>query len=109
MTGIEYRKHLTRSTPHKPLTAGFKRSSGRNAFGRLTTRSIGGGHKRRFRDIDFSYDKKDIPARVESIEYDPNRTGFIALIVFSDGARRYILAPQSMKVGATFLASERRR
>lgn len=107
MTGIEYRKHLTRSKPHKPLTGGFKRSSGRNAFGRLTTRSIGGGHKRRFRDIDFSYDKKDIPARVESIEYDPNRTGFIALLVFSDGARRYILAPQSMKVGATFLASEK--
>ncbi|GMU74008.1 MAG: 50S ribosomal protein L2 [Candidatus Campbellbacteria bacterium] len=107
MTGIEFRKHITHSRPHKPLTGGFKRATGRNSFGRLTTLSRGGGHKRRFRDIDFAYTKKDIPARVESVEYDPNRTGFIALLVFADGSRRYILAPQSMKVGGTFLASEK--
>jgi large subunit ribosomal protein L2 len=107
MTGIEYRKHLTTGTPHKALTGGFRRAAGRNSFGRVTNQSMGGGHKRRFRDIDFAYTKRDIPARVESIEYDPNRSGFIALLLFVDGERRYILAPQSLKVGATFLASEK--
>ncbi len=107
MTGIEFRKHLTRSKPYKPLTGGFQRSAGRNNFGRLTTKSMGGGHKRKFRALDFAYTKKDIPARVESIEYDPNRTGFIALVVFSDGERRYILASQNMKVGQSFLVSEK--
>jgi large subunit ribosomal protein L2 len=107
MTVISYRKVLTAGArPNKKLTTGFKRGAGRNSFGRLTTRSIGGGHKRRFRDIDFLYNKIDIPARVESIEYDPNRTGFIALILYKDGERRYILTPQSVKVGDTLLVSE---
>lgn len=107
MTGIDYRKVLTAGKPHKALTKGFRRSFGHNAFGRRTTISIGGGHKRAFRDVDFVYNKKDIPAKVETIEYDPNRSGFIALICFADGERRYILAPQSMKVGSTFIASEK--
>jgi large subunit ribosomal protein L2 len=107
MTVISFKKTLTSGArPEKSLTGGFKRSHGRNAAGRLTTRSVGGGHKRRFRDIDFMYDKSGIPARVESMQYDPNRTGFIALLLYADGARRYILAPQSMKVGDTFLAAD---
>ncbi len=96
----------TSGKPHKGLTKGFSPAVGRNNRGRLTTRSTGGGHKRRFRDVDFMYDKRDIPARVESIEYDPNRTGFIALLLYTDGERRYILAPQSLKVGSTVLTSE---
>ncbi len=105
MSVISYRAVLTADTPHKPLTSGYTRSHGRNAFGRLTTRSVGGGHKRRWRDIDFKYDKLDIPARVESIEYDPNRTSFIALICYTDGERRYVIAPQSIKVGDTMINS----
>lgn len=108
MSVVSYRKTLTpKKRPHKKLTGGFKRSAGRNAAGRLTTRSKGGGHKRRFRDIDFLYNKIDIPARVESMEYDPNRTGFIALLLYRDGERRYILAPQSVKVGDAILVSEK--
>jgi large subunit ribosomal protein L2 len=107
MRSVSYRNTLTAGArPNKRLTSGFKRSAGRNAFGRLTTRSTGGGHKRRFRDIDFLYNKIDIPARVESMEYDPNRSGFIALILYRDGERRYILAPQSVKVGDAILVSE---
>lgn len=99
MSVVSYNEVLTASKPHKPLTKGKKSTSGRNSFGRLTTRSIGGGHKRRFRDIDFTYSKTDIPARVESVEYDPNRTGFIALLCYADGERRYMLAPKSIAVG----------
>jgi len=98
---------VTVSEPHKALTWGGKRRFGRNAFGRITTRHKGGGHKRLFRDIDFMYDKKEIPARVETIEYDPNRTGFIARVVYRDGARRYILASKSTRVGDEFIVSEK--
>lgn len=98
---------LTRDEPHKSLTFGFKRAVGRNAFGRITTRHKGGGVKRRFRLIDFQYDKKDIPATVETIEYDPNRSSFIALVRFDDGERRYVLAPQGWSVGSRFQASLR--
>lgn len=104
---LNYRKLLSGSgKPHKSLVKGGKRSTGRNSFGRLTTRSTGGGHKRLFRDVDFVYNKFDIKARVETIEYDPNRSGFIALICYADGERRYILAPQSLKVGDTVITSE---
>ncbi|MEK7606533.1 MAG: 50S ribosomal protein L2 [Patescibacteria group bacterium] len=104
---INYREFLTPNIkPTKALVKGGKRSTGRNAFGRLTTRSTGGGHKRRFRDVDFMYDKRDIKARVESVEYDPNRSGFIALVLYADGERRYILAPQSLKVGDSVITSE---
>lgn len=105
-TAINYREVLSGAQPHKPLVKGGKRRVGRNSFGRLTTRSRGAGHKRRFRDVDFVYNKRDIAARVESIEYDPNRSGFIALLCYVDGERRYILAPQSLKVGDTVIASE---
>ena len=107
MSVVSYKKLLTKSKPHKSLTKGKKRDVGRNSQGRLTTRHKGGGHKRRLRDIDFVYDKFDIEAKVESIEYDPNRSGFIALVCYKDGERRYILAPQKMKVGDTFMVSKK--
>ena len=107
MTGNNYRDFLTTDKPHKALTVGKHKRAGRNAFGRITTRHQGGGHKRRYRLIDFKYDKKDIPARIETIEYDPNRTGFIALVCYNDGERRYVLVPKRMKVGDKFLVSEK--
>ncbi len=106
-TIIEYRKYLTSTTPEKSLVKGFRRGSGRNAFGRITTRHKGGGVKRKFRMIDFQYDKKDVPGRVASVEYDPNRTGFVALIIYKDGEKRYILVPADVKVGQEIIASEK--
>ena len=106
MTTISYGEILTVAEPHKALTGGFMRHVGRNNRGRLTTRHKGGGHKRLFRDIDFTLEKRDIPAIVETIEYDPNRTGFVALVCYKDGERRYVLLPKSLKVGDTFLISE---
>lgn len=106
MSGIEFGKYLSGDRPHKPLVSGGKRHVGRNAAGRITMRHHGGGHKRRQRAIDFVYDKKDIPARIETVEYDPNRSGFIALAVYADGERRYVLVPSAVSVGDTFLVSE---
>lgn len=97
---------LTKKEPEKSLVFGMKRDVGRNSQGRITTRHKGAGVKRLWREVDFIYDKKDIPARVVSIEYDPNRTSFIALIVFRDGEKRYILAPHKLKVGADMITSE---
>src|SRR4051812_14501789 len=99
MTTISYGNYITASEPHKALTKGYKRDVGRNSQGKVTTRHKGAGHKRLFRDVDFIYDIKDIPAKVASIEYDPNRTGFIALVVYANGAKRYILAPRNLNVG----------
>ena len=95
---IEYKKKLTstQSNPLKSLTVGKKSTGGRNSFGRTTNLYRGGGNKRTYRLIDFKYNKKDIPARVETIEYDPYRTGFIALLVYADGEKRYILVPQGV-------------
>ena len=107
MTTVTYRGVLTTNDPHKPLTSGFRRGSGRNAFGRITSQHRGGGHKRSYRDVDFKYDKFDIPAKVQTIEYDPNRSGFIALVAYNDGAKRYVLVPKSIKVGDTFVVSEK--
>ena len=107
MTGINYRGVLTRTEPEKNLTKGFKRAMGRNSMGRITTRHKGGGSKRLYRDIDFKYDKYDIPATVKSIEYDPNRSGLIALVAYADGEKRYILAPNNIKVGEKIIASEK--
>jgi len=107
MSTVSFKKTLTASKPWKPLTKGDARPVGRNGFGRITTRHKGGGHKRRFRVVDFRYDKRDIPARVEHIEYDPNRSGFIARICFADGERRYVLAPRSVKVGEIFEVGEK--
>lgn len=104
---LSYRAVLTTSKPEKSLTSGVKRHVGRNNVGRITTRHKGGGHKRLFRQVDFLMDKKDIPFRIDSIEYDPNRTGFIGLVVFADGEKRYILLPQKIKVGEKLLVSEK--
>ncbi len=106
MTTVTYRGVLTTNDPYKPLTKGFRRGSGRNAFGRITSQHRGGGHKRSYRDIDFMYDKMDIPAKLQTIEYDPNRSAFIALAAYKDGAKRYVVVPKSMKVGDTFIVSE---
>jgi large subunit ribosomal protein L2 len=107
MTTIEYRKLLSGDKPMKSLLKGRKNNAGRGNNGRISVRHQGGGHKRRFRDVDFKYDKKDIPARVETIEYDPYRTGFISRVVYADGERRYILAPKELKVGDTFVVGEK--
>jgi large subunit ribosomal protein L2 len=106
-TGINYRDFLTTDKPHKPLVKGRSNRAGRNSFGRITTRHQGGGHKRKYRAVDFKYEKKDIPAKVETIEYDPFRSGFIALVCFGDGERRYVLAPKKLKVGDQFIVSEK--
>ena len=90
---------ITKSTPEKSLTKGRKRSGGRNHSGKMTMRYIGGGHKRKLRLIDTKRDKHGIPATVKSIEYDPNRSARIALLVYADGEKRYILAPNGVKVG----------
>lgn len=107
MSGLDYRNILTASKPEKSLTKGFKRSMGRNKDGRITTRHKGGGHKRLFREIDFSYNKYDIPFTVKTIEYDPNRSGFIGLVVYKDGEKRYVLLHNSSKPGDTYITSEK--
>ncbi len=105
MTGIDYRNLLTQKAPEKSLTFGRKRHVGRNNAGRITVRHKGSGHKRLYRIVSFSYDKKEVPARVVSIEYDPNRTSFIALLQYRDGEKRYVLAGREMKVGSEVLYS----
>ncbi len=107
MATISYRDVLTTDKPFKGLTKGFKRSVGRNNTGRITTRHKGAGNKRVYRDIDFTYTKKDIPAKVASVEYDPNRTGFISLLTYADGEKRYTLSSKSVKVGDVILAGEK--
>lgn len=105
---IEYKKKLTstKSNPLKKLTKGKRSTGGRNSAGRITTHYRGAGNKRTFREIDFKYTKKDVPAKVETIEYDPNRSGFIALVCYMDGERKYILAPQQLKAGDQIITSE---
>jgi len=98
---------ITKETPEKGLLRPLKRSGGRNSYGRITSRHIGGGHKRRYRVIDFKRDKSDVPAKVFSIEYDPNRTSRIALLHYLDGDKRYILAPAKLAVGDKVVSSER--
>lgn len=90
---------ITKSEPEKSLTVSLKKSGGRNNKGRVTSRFIGGGHKRRYRIIDFKREKHGIPAKVFSIEYDPNRSSRIALLHYADGEKRYIIAPDGLKVG----------
>jgi large subunit ribosomal protein L2 len=107
MTTLPYKELLSGDRPMKSLLSSKKRQAGRNNAGRITTRHQGGGHKRRYRDVDFTYNKKDIPAKIETIEYDPYRTGFIARALYADGERRYVLAPKDVKVGDTFLVSEK--
>ena len=90
---------LTASTPEKSLVSGSNKSGGRNNQGRMTMRYIGGGHKKKYRVIDFKREKEGVPATVKSIEYDPNRTARIALLYYADGEKRYMLAPQGLEVG----------
>ena len=99
-------EEITRSKPEKSLLRPQKKSGGRNSYGRVTVRRRGGGHKRRYRVIDFKRDKADIPAKVATIEYDPNRSARIALLHYVDGEKRYILAPVGMVVGDTIVTSE---
>lgn len=97
---------ITASTPEKSLVVGKHRTGGRNSKGNMTMRYIGGGHKKRYRIIDFKRDKDGIPGIVKTIEYDPNRSARIALIFYADGEKRYIIAPTGLKVGATILSGE---
>jgi large subunit ribosomal protein L2 len=96
---------ITRSEPEKSLVKTLKKTGGRNSYGRVTLRYRGGGHKRRYRLIDFKRDKVEVPAKVASIEYDPNRTVRIALLHYRDGEKRYILAPQELRVGDEVVSS----
>lgn len=100
-------EEITKTKPEKGLLQPLKKSGGRNNLGRMTSRHIGGGHKRKLRVIDFRREKVDIPAKVAAIEYDPNRSSRIALLHYADGEKRYILAPLGLKVGATVISSEK--
>lgn len=101
------RKQLYKGKPEKSLTEGLKKTGGRNNQGRITSRHIGGGHKRRYRIIDWKRTKFDMEATVERIEYDPNRTAFIALIEYTDGEKAYIIAPQRLAVGDKVISGEK--
>src|SRR5215470_15409585 len=101
------RSGLYKGKPVKALTEGKTSTGGRNNLGRITTRFRGGGHKKAYRTVDFKRARHDAPATVERIEYDPNRTAFIALIKYKDGEQAYILAPQRLKAGDTVIAGER--
>jgi large subunit ribosomal protein L2 len=100
-------EEITKDEPEKSLLAKNHRKKGHNNRGRITSRFRGGGHKRRYRVIDFKRDKYDVPARVEAVEYDPNRSARIALLVYADGERRYILAPNGLKVGQNVVSSRK--
>jgi len=104
---FQLREELTEGKPHKPLTEGKPKSGGRNAHGRVTSRHRGGGAKRRDRMIDFLRRKDGVPAKVATIEYDPNRTCYIALLHYADGEKRYILAPQGLRPGASVESGDR--
>ena len=95
---------VTTDTPEKSLILSLKKSGGRNRTGKMTMRHIGGGHKRRYRIIDFKRDKEGIPATVKTVEYDPNRTAYIALVVYKDGEKRYIVCPDGLSVGDTIVS-----
>jgi large subunit ribosomal protein L2 len=95
---------LTKKAPEKSLLKPVKKTGGRNSYGRITVRHIGGGNRQKYRIIDFKRDKDGIPARVVSIEYDPNRSAYIALLNYADGEKRYILAPEGLLVGATVIS-----
>ena len=103
MSTTDY-SELSKVAPERSLLVSLKKNSGRNSYGRITVRHRGGGQRRKYRIIDFKRDKFDIPATVASIEYDPNRSAFIALLQYEDGEKRYILQPVGLKVGDTVLA-----
>jgi large subunit ribosomal protein L2 len=103
MTGYTF-EEITKDTPERSLLMPLRKQGGRNANGRVTVRHRGGGHRRYIRIVDFKRDKRDIPAKVAAIEYDPNRTARLALLHYADGEKRYIVAPLGLKVGDTLLA-----
>ncbi len=105
MSVVTYKGVITATEPHKALTFGRAKKAGRNNRGIITVPHQGGGNKNLYRMVDFKFDKKNIPAKVETVEYDPNRTAFIALVVYRDGERRYILVPQDVKVGDVITVS----
>ncbi len=105
MTGSTF-EEVTRAEPERSLLRPLRKRAGRNVHGRITVRHRGGGHKRRYRLIDFERDKVDVPARVKSIEYDPNRSARIALLTYADGEKRYIIAPLGLQVGDTVMSGE---
>jgi large subunit ribosomal protein L2 len=100
-------EEVTKDRPEKSLVSARKRTGGRNNVGRITTRHIGGGHKRKYRIIDFRRDKLEVPGKVAGIEYDPNRSANIALVHYLDGEKRYIVAPTGLKVGDTVVSSRK--
>ncbi len=100
-------EEITASKPEKSLLAPIKKSGGRNSAGAMTMRYKGGGHKRRYRIVDFKRDKFDIPGKVATVEYDPNRSAFIALVNYPDGEKRYIIAPNGLKVGQTVVSGKK--
>ena len=100
-------ENLHKGEPYKPLVTGLKKSGGRNCYGRITTRHRGRGHKRLYRIIDFKRDKNDIEGKVEKIEYDPNRSSHIALVLYQDGERRYIIAPKKLSVGDSIVSGDK--
>jgi len=104
-TGLTF-EEITKGKPEKNLRERLMRSGGRNNTGRITADHRGGGHKRLYRTIDFKRDKKNVPAKVQAIEYDPNRSARIALLCYADGERRYILAPEKLKVGDAVIAGD---
>jgi len=101
------REEITRTEPEKSLLEPIQKTGGRNNYGRVTSRHRGGGHKRRYRRIDFKRDKFGVPAKVASIEYDPNRSSNIALLHYLDGEKRYILAPKGLTVGTTVVSGDK--
>lgn len=103
MTGYTF-EEITKSTPERSLLLPLRKQGGRNAYGRVTVRHRGGGHRRFIRIVDFKRDKRDIPAKVAAIEYDPNRTARLALLHYADGEKRYIVAPVDLRVGDTVVA-----
>jgi large subunit ribosomal protein L2 len=104
-TGLTF-EEVTKTSPEKGLRERLNRSGGRNNTGRITAAHRGGGHKRVYRLIDFKRDKRNVPAKVEAIEYDPNRSARIALLCYADGERRYILAPERLRVGASVVSGD---
>jgi large subunit ribosomal protein L2 len=102
---LNHQPHLAKKRPEKRLTKSFSKSAGRNCYGRVTSRRRGGGHKRLYRIIDFKRTKLDIPARIQAIEYDPNRSANLALLAYADGEKSYILAPRGLRPGDKVISS----
>ncbi len=105
-TGIKYRDFLTKKSPEKSLVFGGKRFMGRNNSGRITVRHKGGGSKKLFRIVDFAFNKKEVPGKVLSVEYDPGRSAFLGLIIYQDGEKRYIVLPKDVRPGREVIVSQ---